>query len=295
MVELRHRGDDTLAVGFAGDTYNTAVYVARSPGGVAVDYVTAIGDDVYSDRMLTAMRAEGIGVQLVERRERSSPGLYLVRTDPDGERHFTYHRSTSPARTLFADGPMEFSSYDMVYLSAITLQILPSTAREHLWTSLAAVRRVAFDSNYRAAGWPDAATARAAIERTLALTSIALPTLSDEQLLYDDPDATACIDRLAAFGVREIVVKDGASGCTVLADGVRTHVPAARVTAVRDTTAAGDSFNGAYLAARVTGASAESAALAGHTLAATVIQHRGAIVPDRVLQRRSPAAATDTP
>lgn len=287
MVELRHRDDDTLAISFAGDSYNTAVYLARSTPSVSIDYVTVIGDDWYSDRMLAAMRAEGIGVSRVGRRPQSSPGLYLVRTDSGGERHFTYHRDNSPARTLFADGELDLSSYDMVYLSAITLQILSAPARERLWAALAGVERVAFDSNYRVAGWPDVATARAAIERTLALTSIALPTFSDEQLLYGDPDVAACLDRLEAFGVGEIVVKDGANGCTVSVSGVRTVVPATPVAAVLDTTAAGDSFNGGYLSARLTGASPEAAALAGHALASVVIQHPGAILPHEVLPRRA--------
>ena len=51
--------------------------------------------------------------------------------------------------------------------------------------------------------------------------------------------------------------------------------PAARVV---DTTAAGDSFNGGYLAARLQGADAQQSLLAGHNLAALVVQHRGAIV-----------------
>ncbi|MCU1675458.1 MAG: PfkB domain protein [Frankiales bacterium] len=292
MIELRHRDDETLALGFAGDTYNTAVYVARSstPADISVDYVTVIGDDHYSDAMLDAMRAEGIGLEGIARRSASSPGLYLVRTDPDGERHFTYHRSTSPARSLFTDRDVDLSSYDVVYLSAVTLQILSPDARERLWTQLELVRsdgvRVAFDSNYRVAGWPSVADARAAIERTLMLTDIALPTFSDEQLLYGDADAAAACARIAALGVPEVVVKDGANGCAVWADREGLTVAAQRVATVVDTTAAGDSFNGAYLAARLTGATARVAAAAGHALASLVIQHPGAILPPSVVPRR---------
>ena len=294
MIELRHVDDATLAIGFAGDTYNTAVYVARTSVDIAVDlavdYVSIVGDDRYSEQLLAVMRTEGIGTSRVAQIP-GSLGLYLVRTDPDGERHFTYHRSQAPARDLFADNEPDLTSYDMVYLSAITLQIMTAGARTRLWAALDAVRarggRVAFDTNYRATGWPDLATARGTIESTLARTDIALPTFSDEQVLYGDADVGACVARLAAFGVAEIVVKDGAGGCVTWVEGNQQEVPARRVDAVHDTTAAGDSFNGAYLSARLTGASPADAAQAGHALAALVITQPGAILAPHLLPRRA--------
>jgi 2-dehydro-3-deoxygluconokinase len=48
---------------------------------------------------------------------------------------------------------------------------------------------------------------------------------------------------------------------------------------VVDTTAAGDSFAAAYLAARLAGVDSTAAARAGHQLARTVVQHPGAIIP----------------
>jgi 2-dehydro-3-deoxygluconokinase len=48
---------------------------------------------------------------------------------------------------------------------------------------------------------------------------------------------------------------------------------------VVDTTAAGDAFNGGYLAARIAGLDIEHAVRAGHRLAGAVVQHRGAIIP----------------
>ncbi|MDQ1703084.1 MAG: 2-dehydro-3-deoxygluconokinase [Frankiaceae bacterium] len=292
MIELTHHDGDMLRFGFAGDTYNTAVYLARNAphDSVSIDYVTVIGDDWYSDRMLDAMQSEGIGDVAITRLPGRSPGLYLVRTSEHGERSFTYYRDTSPARTLFDTADADLSSYDMVYLSAITLQILTPEARERLWAALATVRanggRVAFDTNYRPAGWSSVQDARSAIERTLTITDIALPTLNDEQLLYDDLDADACLDRIAASGVPEIVVKDGPNGCVVHDPSTRELVAGVVAESVVDTTAAGDSFNGAYLAARLAGATPVAAAAAGHAMAVVVIGHPGAIVPATVLPRR---------
>ncbi len=64
-------------------------------------------------------------------------------------------------------------------------------------------------------------------------------------------------------------------------EGERLEVPAIALPPERvvDTTAAGDSFSAGYLAVRLNGGGAQQAAQRGHQLAATVIQHRGAIIP----------------
>lgn len=289
MLELTHLDDSTLSLGYGGDTLNTATYLARLGGdSVTVDYVTRLGADWYSDQMVASMEDNGIGTSLIEHVADATPGLYLVRTDPSGERSFTYHRSGSPARSLF--GPQHspeldhlLTGYDVLYLSAITLQILTPLARRRLWNVLDAQRRrgglVAFDTNYRPAGWQNAAEARDAIEKTLGRTDYAFPTFDDEHHLFGDPDPTSCAARIAALGVREIVIKNGADGCLVHADGKQLMVPAQQVTEVVDTTGAGDSFNAGYLAARLVGQSPQAAALAGHYLAAEVIRWHGAIIP----------------
>src|SRR5215510_11827212 len=50
MVELARGHDGRYALSFGGDTFNTAVYLARA--GVPVAYATALGDDPYSDGVL---------------------------------------------------------------------------------------------------------------------------------------------------------------------------------------------------------------------------------------------------
>ncbi|MGI9498689.1 MAG: PfkB family carbohydrate kinase, partial [Geminicoccaceae bacterium] len=78
MVEFAHLGQNALQMAFGGDTLNTAVYLARLTRGrgVAVDYITALGDDAYSEAMLGTWREEGVGTDLVARLEGRLPGLY---------------------------------------------------------------------------------------------------------------------------------------------------------------------------------------------------------------------------
>jgi 2-dehydro-3-deoxygluconokinase len=290
MIELNQRDAATLALAFGGDTLNTAVYLARinSRERLAVDYVTALGDDPYSDQMIDVWQAEGIGTGSVARLPGKLPGLYLIRIDDAGERRFFYYRSAAAARELFAGAatlPLlaTLADYDLLYFSAITLSILTETARDRLFAALTAARsggsRVAFDSNFRPAGWPDPATARAVVGRFLACVDIALPTFDDEASLFGDASPEATAERYAAAGVSEIAVKLGARGCLVDHAAERRHVAVASPVVPVDTTAAGDSFNAAYLSARMAGQPPLAAAEGGHRLAAAVIGHRGAIIP----------------
>jgi 2-dehydro-3-deoxygluconokinase len=251
--------------------------------------VTALGHDPFSAEMLAAWQREGVQTQLVFRLPGRLPGLYIIRTDAAGERSFHYWRSTAAARELFrperaaavAEG---LAGFDLVYLSAITLGILDAANRERLFGVLETLRgggsRIAFDSNYRPRLWADRAEAQDAVTRALRLSSFALPTFDDEAALFGDTEPAATASRLHDLGVGEVVVKCGADPCLVSLPRQQPHrVAVERRVEPVDTTAAGDSFNAAYLAARLSGEAPAAAATAGHRLAARVITAKGAIVP----------------
>ncbi len=286
MVELSRRADGALALGFGGDTLNTAIYLARL--GIAVDYVTALGDDPYSDAMLAAWAEDGVGTSLVPRLAGRMPGLYAIRTDAAGERRFYYWRDSAAARDLFAlpETPRiaaALAEYDLIYLSGITLSLYGEAGRAVLFAALDKARargaRIAFDTNYRPRNWRDAAAARAAFMDMLGRTDIALPSVEDCGAVFGERGTAAIVAHLRAAGIGEIALKLTPPGCLVAAGEREDMVPAETVTDIVDTTAAGDSFNAAYLAARLRGEPPVAAARAGHRLAARVIRHPGAVVP----------------
>lgn len=298
MVELRPDKSDGrysgasvgAKVGFGGDTLNTSIYLARQ--GIAVEFVTALGDDPLSDWMLDEWRAEGVGSKFVRRDHGSVPGLYLIDVDGHGERSFYYWRANSPASRLLEDEAQandlfsKLHSFACLYLSGITLAIYSSPARARLVAFLQEYRqgggKVFFDNNYRPGQWSGTEAAKQAFEQLYRLSDIALPTFDDEHQLYSDATAETVVERLQSWGVPEIVLKNGADGCTVVCGDSRLHVPTTKVEKVVDTTAAGDSFNAGYLAARLDGAAPEDAAANGNRIASLVVQHRGAIVPSTV-------------
>ncbi len=279
MVELREQPDGSLLRGFGGDTLNTAVYLARL--GVAVHYVTALGDDPWSDEMLAGWQEEGVGTTLVQRLPDRLPGLYIVQTDSAGERRFLYWRESAAARHLFDHlPPGALDGFDVLYVSGITLSIYPEAGRTALFAALAKCRArggsVVFDTNFRPRGWPDRALARLLYERMYAIADIVLASFEDLDLM--DPKGGRDALRRYAPG-REIVLKHAEQGSVVLHDGLESQAVAPPVARVVDTTAAGDSFAAAYLHARLAGSAAMTAALAGHRLAGLVVQHPGAIIP----------------
>jgi len=298
MIEFSAAGGGLFARGFGGDTLNTALYLSRL--GIATSYVTALGDDGLSEAMLAAWRAEGIVTDEVMRFPGRVPGLYMIERDAHGERSFLYWRDRAPAREFFDradEAALErLSRFDLLYFSGISLSLFGDAGRARLRELLVAARRnggkIAFDGNYRPRGWSDAATARRAFGEILPLIDLALPTLEDEQALFGDADAAVCIARLRDAGIKEIVVKRGGLGCLIFVDGACVEVPPPKLVQPVDTTAAGDSFNAGYLAARLRGASAVEAARAGHRLAGVVIMSPGAIIPREAMPADIKGAAS---
>ena len=286
MIELSQldfeRG--VARVGFAGDTLNTATYLARL--GADVSYITNLGRDGFSARMLTLLQAEGIDTALIGLHDSRLPGIYSIETDPAGERSFRYWRENSAARTLFSGtgaSLADLARFEVIYLSGITLAILPPDIRAALIRTAGHLRdagkMVVFDSNYRPRLWPDAATARAAFAAMWQATSLALPSFYDEEHLYPGTTPEQIAARIAALGPTEVVLKNGAAGPMIAHLGTVSHTALPGSTHVVDTSGAGDSFNAGYLAARLQNAAPPQAAAAGHRLATAVIAHHGAVIP----------------
>jgi 2-dehydro-3-deoxygluconokinase len=273
-------------MGYGGDTLNTAVYAKRSAPQLAVDFATALGDDALSMGLRERWAAQGIGLSLVETIPGATAGLYFIHTDPNGERRFSYWREMSAARRLFEASATAIesvvSSIDALYFSGITLAILPPAGRDRLLGIASAVRRrgalVAFDNNYRPRLWASSADARHAFDAALATSSCALLTSDDHMQVYGHGTPHEALAAAHRLGCTEVVIKRGADATIVSHDGKVVEVPTVPVARVVDTTAAGDSFAGAYIARRLAGISPATAAAAGNALAALVVQHHGAIL-----------------
>jgi 2-dehydro-3-deoxygluconokinase len=295
---IEERADASFAWG--GDVVNTAVYLARQlqHAGVRPELMTAMGADAGSEAIVAAWAAQGVGVGHVLRDPTRTAGRYKIMISAAGERTFSYDRERSAARNFFAhaeaDRTLDWAAgADVLYLTGITLSIFDAAARGRIAELAHRVRdrggQVVFDTNYRALGWPSPAAAWAAIEALGPAITLAMPSSDDDAALrgaaLGGPASPAEIAAAwLALGPREVVAKLGPDGAYVAnAEGQSAAVPAAVPERIVDTTAAGDSFNAAYIAARlVEGASMADAASRGAALAAEVIGWPGAIAPPDV-------------
>ncbi len=288
MVEMSGGEDGLYRLGFAGDSLNTAWYArAFLDQSWNVDYLTALGEDIYSRQMRDFFVHNHIGASHIETIKGKQAGLYLIH-QAGGDRHFTYWRQDSAARQLAENQAIldkALSGAGLIYFSSITLAILAPEARQRLLMAIKKARmagaRVAFDPNIRPSLWPDTGVLENNIKAAAAQSDIALPTFDDEQKAFGDKSPDETVLRYQGLGVSEVVVKNGPGTALVALNNMKVSCPASPVKAI-DATGAGDAFNGAYLAARLNGANPEQSAIKAHKTAALVVQNQGALV-DHIL------------
>ena len=289
MAELTRTDASTMTLGFAGDTFNTAVYLKRLAGAdMEVRFLTAVGDDALTSEQLAFMHSEGITVD-AQRVPGASPALYIVTTDAAGERTFTYYRHASPVRHLL-DGDIDEGARAPAASCGCRSRVLlgdhPADADRRgpqyhccSWRPMPA-RGAPSSPSTATTGQEDGRRPMRRGGRSLRprhVTDIALPSLSDEQLLHGG-GADDVIDTLS-FRWRARGRREGRAAATssIWKAQRRRFTPIADTRPI-DTTGAGDSFNAGYLHARLQSRSVEDAIAQACAVSSIVVAHRGAIV-----------------
>ena len=215
MIELQETGTGLTTQTFGGDTCNSAIYCARLASNLAVevDYVTAVGNDTFSDRMMAFWEREGVGSSLVQRVQGKHPGLYYIEVDEHGERLFHYWRGEAAVKKCFDyPGSREvlerLSEYSGIYLSGISMAVFTPESRRVLLQRLTELKqagtKIYFDCNYRTHLWEDAVLARTIYEKIFPLTDIIFLTEEEAALFMDEKGVSAIQDSLRIKGVRGI-------------------------------------------------------------------------------------------
>ncbi len=290
MVEFAPVSDGLFRLGYAGDTLNTCWHMAQLLGARRrISFLTRVGADPYSSQFVEFAASSGLDLHGIVRDPARNIGLYVISL-ANAERSFTYWRETSAARRLADDrGALDVALADagLIHLSGITLAIIGEAGRRNLIAALEAARSrgsiVSFDPNVRLRLWPDVETLRRATRAMMAVADIALPSFDDEAQVWRDADPQATATRIAGYGVRETVVKNGAGPLALSIAGQSLSIPTAAASEIRDTTGAGDSFNAGYLAGRIVGMTVMQACELAQKVAGEVIGHFGALAPKATL------------
>jgi 2-dehydro-3-deoxygluconokinase len=287
MLELRQAKEGVMNQSFAGDTFNTAVYMKRTFPQQDIAFMTAVGKDTISQQMVSACGLENLNNQHILAKSERNPGIYLVQTDDEGERSFLYWRDSSAAKQVmqFVDQQAisELCKADLFFFSGISIAILEPQDRAAFWSMVTQLKeagvKIGFDPNYRPRLWSGPDEAKAEFAKAYAASDIMLPGVDDFKQLYDIETLEDILAFCHPFDIAELVVKNGPQSVYCQLDGQLTHVDITPVSNVVDTTSAGDSFNGVYLGARLAGKNTTSSVNVAAAAAAIVIQHPGAIAP----------------
>jgi len=271
-------------LGFAGDTFNTAWYIANNHADVNSAYFSKVGDDELSDQMLKFMSDNQVDTRYITTVAGSTIGLYLISL-VNGERTFSYWRNKSAATFLgqnVDDVGNAMKKQDMIYFSGITLAILDQNSRENLFSCLKSARRagkkIAFDPNLRPKLWNDKKEMCDVIMAGANLSDIILPSFEDEATWFSDADPMSTLARYQNVGAETVVVKN--AGDPVLfwsQHGTGTYLVES-VEKIIDSTAAGDSFNAEILVGLLREIPLADAINNAANLAKKVLMGQGALV-----------------
>ena len=286
MMELSGDGD-FYERAFAGDTYNCAVYAKRRHEDIDVQILTAVGSDPVSEAMVAQWNRDCIGHSLVMTSATAHPGVYAISTDDDGERSFTYWRRHSAATELMSlmseDTRQGIARFNWIFFSGISLAILADEDKAAFLALIVELKgqgkTIAFDPNYRPVLWRDRSHAKHWLTEAYRLTDIALPGLLDHKEIFGHQSSEEVKTFLQDLQVSEIVLKaDVSSILGYLGDSDPVHLTPTVEPNPKDTTGAGDSFAGTYLAERMVGTSMPDAIRSAIKVANLVVRYHGAIV-----------------
>jgi 2-dehydro-3-deoxygluconokinase len=271
-------------LGFAGDTFNTAWYIANNHADVNSAYFSKVGDDELSDQMLKFMSDNQVDTRYITTVAGSTIGLYLISL-VNGERTFSYWRNKSAATFLgqnVDDVGNAMKKQDMIYFSGITLAILDQNSRENLFSCLKSARRagkkIAFDPNLRPKLWNDKKEMCDVIMAGANLSDIILPSFEDEATWFSDADPVSTLARYQNVGAETVVVKNAGDPVSFWSQhGTGTYLVEA-VEKIIDSTAAGDSFNAEILVGLLREIPLADAINNAANLAKKVLMGQGALV-----------------
>ena len=286
-MELRANSQGEMVKSFAGDTYNTAVYAKRFNPQLTLQYLTGLGEDHFSQEMLTAGENHGLDFSLSMPVNKAAIGIYAISTDDAGERSFTYWRKNSAATYLMKTVNVSLlldkcQSLKYVYFSGISLAIMDEEDKRTLLELIVQLKHlgaeIVFDPNYRPSMWNDVTHTQHWLTQCYKLADIVLPGLDEHKTLFGHQTKNEIVSYFKNFAVKELVIKCDNDGVfCITADG-EYHVPFTPAAQQVDSTAAGDSFAGTYIAARATGRSVKQSLIDATDVARVVVQHPGAII-----------------
>lgn len=256
-----YEANDLSALKSENDALVTAIYLARSGTRVS---------------LLCAATESNVGAV--------KSSLQLMGIDSDLV-------SGTSIEDLFSDSSLpalksKLENYDFLHLTGKILSELSNEGRDNLLKLLKVLKasevKIVFDCNHQSTTWKQSNIAAEVYQRFLSVTDISLPNSLEEAALFKDKDVHELIARHHRLGVAEIVVKNGqqANWLSTKPEKAPKEFPIEQVQEELDATGAGEAFNAAYLATRLSGKTYCGSIKQGQLLASCVVKQANLVVPE---------------
>ncbi|MGS0743952.1 ribokinase [Glaciimonas sp. GG7] len=256
-----------------GKGANQAVACARlSPAGAKVAMIACLGDDAFGTELRASLRNDGIDDTHISTVAGMASGVAAITVDARGQNSIML---AAGANDALSPAHIDAARALIAQATVVVLQLETplATVRYAIEMAHALGKIVVLNP----------APAQALPQALLAQLSYLIPNEIEAAMLVNRPDAglnndaeiDAIIGELRRYGCPNVLVTLGAKGVRAALSGGIAHFAAEPTTAI-DTTAAGDTFIGGFVAALAEGVSEENAIAFGQRAAALSVARIGA-------------------
>jgi ribokinase len=254
-------------IAFGGKGANQAVAAGRA--GADIAFIACVGADDIGERIRQQLQQDRIDTAPVETDADESTGVAMIFVNGEGENNIGIYSGANAALT-----PARVAQHQQVIADADALLMQLESPLE----SVLAAAKIARAQQTQVILNPAPATALS--DELLALIDIITPNETEAEILTgiavkSDEDAARAAAALHAKGIATVLITLGRRGVWLSEQGNGVRIPGFSVQAI-DTIAAGDTFNGAFITARLEGVAMHDAVRFAHAAAAIAVTRPGA-------------------
>ena len=250
-----------------GKGANQAVAIKRLGGNLI--FMAKLGNDVLGRQSVGYFKKEGIDTRYIALDEDSASGVALISVDDHAENSIVV---ASGANMLLNEQDVDKMLEEMCEGDILLMQLeIPLQTVEY-------AARKAFGKGVKVVLNP--APARSLPKELFRHLYMVTPNRIEAEMLTgikiaNDADVEKVAEEICAMGVKNVIITLGSKGCLIREEGVSYRIDAFKVEPV-DTTAAGDTFNGALCVGSSEGMDLKQAAVMASKASSIAVTRMGA-------------------
>lgn len=250
-----------------GKGANQAVAIKRLGGNLI--FMAKLGNDVLGRQSVGYFKKEGIDTRYIALDEDSASGVALISVDDHAENSIVV---ASGANMLLNEQDVDKMLEEMCEGDILLMQL------EILLQTVEYAARKAFGKGVKVVLNP--APARSLPKELFRHLYMVTPNRIEAEMLTgikiaNDADVEKVAEEICAMGVKNVIITLGSKGCLIREEGVSYRIDAFKVEPV-DTTAAGDTFNGALCVGLSEGMDLKQAAVMASKASSIAVTRMGA-------------------